>query len=47
MFLVGLDVSQAFTNSPLERPEILGMPLSMSTMMGEPISYGLRKASTV
>ena len=37
MFLVGLDVSQAFMNSPLERPEILRMPLSMSTMKGEPI----------
>ena len=47
MFLVGLDVSRAFMNSPLERPEILRMPLSMSTMKGEPIFYGLRKASTV
>ena len=37
MFLAGLDVSQAFMNSPLERPEILRMPLSMSTMKGEPI----------
>ena len=37
MFLAGLDVSQAFMNSPLERPEILQMPLSMSTMKGEPI----------
>ena len=37
MFLVGLDVSQAFMNSPLERPEILRMPLSMSTMKGERI----------
>ena len=34
-FLAGLDVSQAFMNSPLERPEILRMPLSMSTMKGE------------
>jgi len=37
MFLAGLDVSQAFMNSPLERPEILRMPLSMSTMKGEAI----------
>ena len=37
MSLAGLDVSQAFMNSPLERPEILRMPLSMSTMKGEPI----------
>ena len=47
MFLVGRDVFQAFMNSPLEQPEILRMPLSMSTMIGEPILYGLRKASTV
>ena len=34
MFLEDLDVSQAFMNSPLERPEIL---VSMSTVKGEPI----------
>ena len=51
MFLAGLDVSQAFMNSPLERPEILRMPLSMS-MKGQPIflwaekgTNGLRFAS--
>ena len=30
MFMAGLDVSQAFMNSPLERPEILRMPLHVS-----------------
>ena len=37
MVLAGLNVSQAFMNLPLKRPEILRMPLSMSTLKGEPI----------
>ena len=47
VFLIGLDVSQAFMNSPLERPVILRMLLSMSTMKGEPICLWLRETSTV